>query len=294
MESVIDSVTPNPGHTVRIDVVGGDALIRIRASGTVVEIPGYKDEPYLKIEANGAVFENVNSVTKQINSTRYGSTWEADAVDGDVQWNQMSSDGTAMWHDHRAHWMSPIAPRVIDDKGTIQRFEIPIVVNNVKTIVAGTLYLRSGASLAWWLFALIPFAGALISMRKRRLAMYVCGLSVVIGGVGVVQYFGLPSGVRLAPTLATFAVLAAVLSGISLIWKRHSVYVGALTAGAGIALVLGGWLMRSHVSSYYVPGMNGHDWLIRLSIISMIAIGVVAVVDGVWRSLMPATPQQNS
>lgn len=294
MESVIDAVTPDPGTSVVVDVVGGDAFIRVRASGVSVEIPGYEAEPYLRIDPDGSVFENVDSVTKLINSTRYGTTPPEDARTRGVKWHRMSTDGMAMWHDHRAHWMSPLAPTVTDNRGTIQKFEIPIVINSVDTVISGTLYLRDTASNRWWLAGLVLLILGFVSMRRQRLTHVVFATSFAAMNVGIAQYFGLPDGARIAPTLAAFGVVALAMAAAGLWWKRHAMYAGALTAGAGIALVTCGWLLRANVTSHYVPGIDGREWIVRVTIASIVAVGVVAVVDGVWKSLMPMTGEATS
>jgi len=60
-ESVIDDVQPDLDE-VEVEIVGGDAFFQVTADeGTEVAIDGYDGEPYLRIDADGTVFENTRS-----------------------------------------------------------------------------------------------------------------------------------------------------------------------------------------------------------------------------------------
>ncbi len=57
-ESVIDDVEPDLDE-VEVSIVGGDAFLQVAADdGTEVTIAGYDDEPYLRIDADGSVWQN--------------------------------------------------------------------------------------------------------------------------------------------------------------------------------------------------------------------------------------------
>ena len=104
--SVIESVTPAMPAGVRVDVVGGDTFMRLRAYGHVASVPGYEGEKYIEMTADGTVRENTASTTSKLNVNRFGNADVSDET-GDVSWRTISHNGTAMWHDHRIHWMSP-------------------------------------------------------------------------------------------------------------------------------------------------------------------------------------------
>ena len=67
------SVTPEvPGLTVRI-LQFGDELELVNRTDREVMVPGYSDEPYLRIGPDG-VWRNANSPATYINLDRYGRT----------------------------------------------------------------------------------------------------------------------------------------------------------------------------------------------------------------------------
>ena len=93
--------------TVRI-LQFGDELELVNETTTEVVVPGYYDEPYLRIGPDG-VWRNANSPATYINLDRYAprrrcpSSADADA---EPDWEQVSTEPHYVWHDHRTHWMS--------------------------------------------------------------------------------------------------------------------------------------------------------------------------------------------
>ena len=296
--SVIESVVPALPAGVSVSVVGSDTYIRLESDGVAVLVPGYEGEPYLQIDTNGVVQVNDGSVTTLLNSERYGqvdySSFEASPT---PLWRTIAHDGIAMWHDHRSHWMSPLKPAVIDDKGTVQPFAIPIVVNGEKVSVNGTLYLRQKASVAWWLFgfaALLVAVGLSLAQRKAFLAL-VAAVSLVGIVVGALEYYGLPHGARITPVLVLFATASSAIALASLarrFQKNGALIATSLNAGAGATLVVAAWLCIDQVRAAYVPGLD-QPWLARIVIPVMFGVGIVSVIDGVMRIAFPANSQKN-
>lgn len=104
--------------------------------GTVVDILGYDGEPYLRIDADGAAFANVNSETYWANES---SVDDAPAsVGGEPDWQWQVGGGAIEWHDHRIHWMSPDAPVVGDDL-VAQTWTVDLVVGGTPVTVNGDL-----------------------------------------------------------------------------------------------------------------------------------------------------------
>ena len=107
--STVTGVTPAEPD-VDADVTGGDSFLRMRvAPGHVVVVLGYEDEPYLRIDTDGSVDENLRSPASWLNRKRFGSTSPLpDDVDATAapNWRRIGNDGVALWHDHRVHWMS--------------------------------------------------------------------------------------------------------------------------------------------------------------------------------------------
>lgn len=89
----------------------GNRVELTRSGASEVIVLGYEGEPYLRLDAGG-VWENVNSPAHYLNADRFAATRPPDGSEAQPipSWIQMSTGDTARWHDHRAHWMSPIPP----------------------------------------------------------------------------------------------------------------------------------------------------------------------------------------
>ena len=288
-ESVIQSVAPTLPDGVRIDIVGADTFVRLRTTNHAVDVPGYEGEPYLRFEKNGEVFINETSPTTALNDDRFGNVDMSGFVSGAAtKWRRIATNGTAMWHDHRVHWMSPKPPAPIDDSGTVLTWEVPLEVDNIRTLVTGTLYLRDQASVAWWIFGVLSLlaAVALTMTRQRFLHLVLLAISLLGTVVGTMQLLGLPRGARITPLLLLFSAIAAVVCTVALVTGRRTdapQYVSfACQAGVGAALSVCAWLCFDQVRAAYVPGFDS-AWIVRVVIPVMLGMGLVAAIDGVTR-----------
>jgi len=293
--SVIESVVPALPSGVVVDIVGSDTFFRVRSVGHDVMVTGYKDEPYMHITTTGDVFVNDGSQTTLINGNRYGDVDTSSFVESpNPVWRKISTDGTAMWHDHRVHWMSPKRPAPIDPLGTVVAWKVPFSVDGVATTVSGTLFLREKASLLWWLAGLIAllFAVALSVGRRKGFFALTFLISTVGVVVGAMQYAGLPDGARITPLILMFSIGAAVVAAVSVFMQRRSKssqHVAVLlNAGAGATLVVCAWLCADQVRAAYVPGVD-QEWLVRMLIPALLGIGFVATIDGVTRIMRNTT-----
>jgi hypothetical protein len=292
-ESVIEKISPALPDGVKIEIVGGDTFVRLTAIGVQAEVRGYDKEPYLRINESGLVEMNDASVTAVLNGDRYGNVDTSQMKPGAVpQWRTISVDGIAMWHDHRSHWMSPMTPATIDDKGTVQKWEIPITIAGKVTVVSGTLYLREAASVAWWLLIVpaVAIAALLSLLRRRTFFALIVGASLLGVVTGFLQFNGLPSGAQITQVMLLFCAGAAVLAiaaSIRLI-RPGAIHIAvSLNAGAGAALVVGAWLTADQVRAAYIPGIDAM-WLARAAIPVMMGVGIVSVIDGVTRIIRSA------
>lgn len=286
-ESVITSIVPSVPSGVRIDIVGFDTFVRVRAKGHVVTVPGYQQEPYVRIDSNGDVSFNTSSITYQLNMNRYGDVSHVGNTEGPPTWKLTSRDGTAMWHDHRAHWMSPKPPVPIDKEGTVQTWKIDVVVNDVPTVVDGVLYLRDQASMAWWFSGFFALLLALIlAIAKRKLFfIFMVVISLASALIGAGEYLGLPNGARIAPLMMLFGIGSTVLASLAyMLYRRTETrhIAISLSAGAGTAMLICVWLSANQVRAAYVPGLE-QMWLARIMIPTLLGVGVVATIDGVTR-----------
>lgn len=293
--SVIDSITPALPAGVAVDIVGSDTFVRVHSDGHDVMITGYKNEPYMHITTKGEVFVNDGSQTTLINGNRYGNVDTSSFVESpNPVWRKIGTNGTAMWHDHRVHWMSPKQPAPIDTAGTVLEWKVSMSVDGVPTTVAGTLFLREKASMLWWLagFAALLCAVVLSVRRRREFFVLTFLISMVGVAVGAMQYIGLPDGARITPLILMFSSGAAVVAAVSMFMQRRgqaSQHIAvSLNAGAGATLVVCGWLCADQVRAAYVPGID-QEWLVRMLIPALLGIGFVATIDGVTRIMRGST-----
>jgi hypothetical protein len=293
--SVIESVSPALPAGVAVDIVGSDTFVRVRSVGHDVMISGYQNEPYMHITTTGDVFVNDGSQTTLINGNRYGNVDTSNFVESPTPvWRKIGTNGTAMWHDHRVHWMSPKRPAPIDTMGTVVEWKVPFSVDGVATTVSGTLFLREKASVLWWLTGFAALLCAVVlSVRRRREFFVATFLMSMVGVViGALQYIGLPDGARITPLILMFSAGAAVVAAISMLMQRRgqaSQHVAvSLNAGAGATLVVCVWLCADQVRAAYVPGID-QEWLMRMLIPTMLGIGFVATIDGVMRIVRNTT-----
>lgn len=288
-ESVIQSVAPSLPAGVNVDIIGGDTFVRLQVIDHQVTVPGYEGEPYLRFERSGEVFINETSPTTALNNDRFGNVDMSNFVEGAAtKWRRVATNGTAMWHDHRVHWMSPKPPAPIDDAGTVLTWEVPFTIDNVPTIVSGTLYLRDQASMAWWLLGIVAvvFAVALTLARNRVLHISLLAVSLVGVVVGTMQLLGLPDGARVTPILLMFSMGAVLVGTLTLFAGRRREapqYTSlALQSGVGATLGVCSWLCFDQVRAAYVPGVEP-TWMVRSLVPIMLGMGIVSLLDGVTR-----------
>jgi hypothetical protein len=293
--SVIESVTPALPDGVDVDIVGSDTFVRVRSVGHDVMITGYQNEPYMHIKTTGDVFVNDGSQTTLINSNRYGNVDTSNFVESPTPvWRKIGTNGTAMWHDHRVHWMSPKRPAPIDTLGTVVEWKVPFSVDGVATTMTGTLFLREKSSVLWWLAGFASLLCAVVLSVRRRREFFVLTFLVSMVGVaiGLMQYLGLPDGARITPMILMFSTGAAVVAAVSMFMQRRghaSQHIAvSLNAGAGATLVVCAWLCADQVRAAYVPGID-QEWLVRMLIPALLGIGFVATIDGVTRIMRGST-----
>jgi hypothetical protein len=297
---------------LEVEVLGGDAFLVVRAApGTTVAVPGYEDEPYLRIGADGTVEVNVRSPARWLNDARYGARDvevppQADA-EAPPAWVVVAGDGTYAWHDHRIHVMTPALPAQVDPSaGTVQRVwdvGVPLDVDGQAAEVLVDLDWVPGPSpvVASLLPSLLAVAiGALLLVRPSVAppAIALAGLAAL--GVGVATWLATPPGGDVEPALVVLPALSLALLVIGGVPSRRRPgddpppgaaaelptrppwVVRWLEAGAVVPLAVWGILLAPALMRPIVPGPLP-VWLVRGVTAAALAVGVGLVVTLVRR-----------
>lgn len=141
---VITSISaPMPGVQVTLSASGDELELR-NDSDVEVLVPGYSEEPYLRI-GPGGVQRNERSPATYLNATVQGDSAlppQAD-TDADPDWVTLSSSATFRWHDHRTHWMGTVLPPAVQaDPGNthlISSWQVPLSYGGESVLINGTL-----------------------------------------------------------------------------------------------------------------------------------------------------------
>ncbi|RBY94502.1 hypothetical protein DQ244_04120 [Blastococcus sp. TBT05-19] len=292
----IVSVTPElPGVTVRI-LQFGDELELVNDSGTEVLVPGYSDEPYLRIGPEG-VWRNANSPATYLNLDRYGRAAMPEGVDPEAEpaWEQVSTQPEYVWHDHRTHWMSEgvLPPRVAADptrEHVVSEWLVPLRQGGTEAEVAGVLTWSPPPSpwAVWPVVAalvLVAVAAGLVTRTPRLLgALMAVGAAAALWHALATPEPSVIAGSHagavvsaLMPSLA--AVLCAVL-GVRAALRGRGVMTGLLAVVTGWLLLVQGLpdvdvLWTANVAS------GGPQVLGRIAVTLLATLGVGLVIGGV-------------
>ena len=292
----VTSVSPAvPGLTVQA-LQFGDEFEVVNETDADVLVPGYSDEPYLRIGPDG-VWRNANSPATYVNRDRFGLTELPPGVDADAEpdWVQVSTEPQYVWHDHRTHWMSEglLPPAVAADPDlphTVFEWTVPVRQGSTTAEVTGVLTWSPPPSpwLVWPAYAvpaLLAVAAGLLARTPRPL-----GALLLVGAAASLWHaFATPAppasvsshagaiAAALLPALAT--VLVAVL-GFRSARRGRGVMTGLLAVLLGWLLLVEGLpdvdvLWSAHVLS------NGPQLLGRAAVALLLALGAGLVVGGI-------------
>jgi len=178
--SYITSVTPNvPGLSLEV-LEFADRIVLRNHTGKTVTVYGYSGEPYARVQANGTTEQNVRSPAVYLNTNFYADVTvppTANASDP-PKWVVVDRTGLFEWHDHRIHWMSPVTPPQVKDKGKrtkIFDWSVPITVGAQQGAIQGQLFWVPESSKAPTaaivaLIAIVALALAFVLIVRRRRA----------------------------------------------------------------------------------------------------------------------------
>jgi hypothetical protein len=178
--SEITSITPADVKGLSIEVLEfADRLLVRNHTGKPVTIYGYSGEPYARVQPDGTTEQNTRSPAVYLNTNFYGNVTVPPSASPDLPpaWVVVDRTGTFEWHDHRIHWMSPVTPPQVTDKGKrtkIFDWSVPISVGAQRGVVHGQLFWVPQSSKApiaaiVALIAVVVLAfGFVVWVRRRR------------------------------------------------------------------------------------------------------------------------------
>jgi hypothetical protein len=290
LQTNLRSVAPAlPGLKVKV-VESGSRMEVTNKSGKEIVVLGYKDEPYLRIGPDG-VFRNRLSPATYINKSREGQDPPEAATKakvGDTDWEKVSSEPVARWHDHRIHWMSPNDPpeaRARPGERHVINAEwvVPMRLGAETISAKGDLVWEPGPSaLPWYLLVVVLIAGVVLLGRGAGWAAGLAAVTAVLLVVDVFHVIGLglanagDLGYRLGKAFSgsPFAVVGWAVGVLAIVWLLRRGPDGlplAALAGLEIAFI-GGISDINALSRSEVPfGFGGG--LARLAVAVSIGLG---------------------
>lgn len=289
------SVNPRlPGVGVRV-LQFGDDLEVVNRTGTELRVPGYSDEPYLRI-GPGGVWRNERSPATYIDLDIYARTpLPADAdPTAAPRWIRVSTDPRYVWHDHRTHWMSPalLPPSVRADPSTshtVFRWSVPMSYGGAPVRVAGVLTWSPPPSpaLVWPLCAVLFLATVAAGLLARGPGP-LAGL-LLTGGLAALWHAavtpappagqGSAAGAVVTALLPALLVLVAAVVAVRAAVRGRGVMTGLLAVVVGWLLLIEGLpdvdvLWTSHVLS------SGPGPIARIAVAGMVVLGAGCVAGG--------------
>jgi hypothetical protein len=305
--SRIGSVTPAiPGVTIRLVELGNKLELTNRTGGDVTVL-GYNGEPYLRVGPRG-LYENLRSSATYINRTRAGSTPVPAIALGTgastpPRWHRVSNSRTAIWHDHRVHWMgSSPPPEVQDNPGVVHtidpRWTVAFRDGTRTVVVHGSLVWIPGPSgWPWVLFAAALFAvGFFVARRHGRGAIAAILALVGIDMAHTIMAEVARAGTQLTKTVQYFgdnfvSVIVWVAAAITIwcLWRRRiEALYGMLLVGAMVALV-SGVTDLSYLWKSQLPTVGPHLFA-RAAVATALGLGF-GVAAGALYALLRTTPR---
>jgi hypothetical protein len=314
-KTTLRSVNPTvPGLEVKV-VEAGSRLEAENRTDQELLVLGYKGEPYLRVGPEG-VFQNRLSPATYINASRKGGTPPPEAEQakvGDTDWEKVSSEPIARWHDHRIHWMGNINPpevrndpdkrHVIKMNANDPQWSVPMRLGTQDVAAKGDLVWVPGPSPLPW-FALIAASLAVVVVLARRPG-WATGLAAVTAVLLAVDAFhvlglGLANageiGSRLAKSItqSPFQPVAWAVGILAIVWLRRGRSEGlSLAAVAGLQIAfLGGVADLGNLSRSEVPFGFAAD-LARVAVALSVGLGLGLALAAVLRAAGVFGPARN-
>lgn len=241
----VKSVSPEVSGLVVRGIESGSRIEVENRSPKEVVILGYgsggqNPEPYLRIGPDG-VFQNTRSPSVYLNTSRTPGAPPPQAdPKAKPEWEKVSSEPVARWHDHRTHWMGAKAPPVVQREPgkrhiIIADWKIQMRYDNRDMLATGDLFWIPGPSPnAWYAISLGIVAGvAALALRPEWMRL----IAAVLASLVVVDF-------------ATSAGFLLASAGTGLGGLIGSAVPSLLSAG--FALFGASWLMKGKEEGLYI------------------------------------------
>ncbi|MGA0061265.1 MAG: acyl-CoA dehydrogenase family protein [Planctomycetota bacterium] len=243
-----DVRTAPPGTAVRI-AGGDDRIVLTRTTADEVIVLGYGGEPYLRLDADG-VWENRNSPAVALNDERR-PTGPLVGSEEAPDWVLRDSGDTAVYHDHRSHWMGTTAPVIVRENPDrvlrLYDWSLPLVVDGRTDAIAGDLtWMGRPRTGLWWLaagvVALTGLAIGIVTGARWPIAAAGCGAAIaLLSGiaVGVSRQLDEPNGgtgalvgIAVGLALGAVALVGVRLTGAVPAYAASVLLLVAIVAGS--------------------------------------------------------------
>ncbi|MEZ5165042.1 MAG: hypothetical protein R2695_00625 [Acidimicrobiales bacterium] len=286
--SEVIELTP-PTAAVSLRFIAGDSFLQMEVvPGHVVEVIGYRGEPYLLFDRDGTVSENRWSPTRAANESRFVAPTRLEEVDTTASpvWEPVADGGTYAWHDHRTHWMNSARPPAADPGDQILEGVVPLLVDGTEIDVTVASYWEKGPGSASTVVLAVAGAitaiGVLVSSRRRRsLELFLVGGAATVAGL--LAYRAVPGSTGPPRSLWVLPALAVGVAVLELLVARPTAARPALAQVSDIVLGLcGAWLVAWGVSrgdaltAAIIP-TTAPLWFDRLVIALAIGAGIGAL-----------------
>ncbi len=232
----------------------GDALELTNTTREDVVVLGYDGEPYLRVGPRG-VFENTRSPATYLNRSLVPNTKPPRSADSSAPpvWRRASGGQTAVWHDHRAHYMGteepPEVQRDPSARHVVDRWTIEMESAG-RTIRASGELVWVPAPSPWPFVALAVVAAAVVVLLSRGRAwrvVFAVALSLLVACtlahvVGLWDATTASMGSKLAESAYSLVGVALGLLALGWMWRRGADSAMPLVLVASIFLFFAGGL----------------------------------------------------
>ena len=296
-----------PGVAVRV-LSFGDEFEVVNPTATDVEVPGYSDEPYLRIGPEG-VWRNANSPATYINLDRFGRTALPAHADPDAAPDlvQVSTEPGYVWHDHRTHWMSEgvLPPAVAADptrEHLVSAWVVPMAYGGTEVRVRGELTWSPPppARVVWPVYAVLALAPVAAAVSTR--GPLPLGALLVVGGAAALFHAGSTPEPAASVSSHAGALVSALLPGLIAAAVAGGGLVAARRGRGGLTALLAvvlGWLLLVQglpdVDVLWTANVlaEGPVLLTRAAVAVLVVLGAGCVVGGLVATRRLREPERS-